>query len=328
MPKIVITGGAGYIGGSAAFFLKEKGYTPIVLDNFSTSERFKNSPFNIYEVDLCDFLKTERVWKELGDIYAVFHFAAKALVFESFEKVDEYLANNILATLNVAKLALKYETKFFIHSSSCSVYGLPSEIPIKESAALDPISPYGESKFISERILAQLSKNKGLRVGNLRYFNPAGSIFCGAWGEKHKPETHLIPNIVEAAIKNKKFSIFGKDYPTKDGTAIRDLIHIEDLIEAHLKTLKLLESEKFKYVSLNIGRGEGFSVKEVLEEARKSLNIDIQAEFLERRPLEPHCLIADTSFSEKILGWRPKRALKDMILSHYNFRINLEKQKE
>ncbi len=317
---ILITGGAGYIGSSTAYFLKQEGFEPIILDNFSTSHRPKNFLFSTYEVDLTKYEELSSIFTKLPKIYAVFHFAAKALVPESTEKAWDYFHNNINATLNIAECAKDFSVPYFIHSSTCAVYGTPKTIPIKETSLLLPETPYGQSKLASENVLQQYSKWKNLRVLNLRYFNPAGAFPNSGLGELHQPETHLIPNLVISLIQNIPFKIFGNDYSTPDGTCIRDFIHIRDLAKAHLLALNYLEKQpQVTCETLNIGRGKGISVHEVIQVAEKILRVKAKIEFHPRRPGDPSELVADTSEMKSKFLWTPQFSLENMIEDHWNF---------
>lgn len=319
-PNIVITGGAGYIGSSTAWLLAQSGYTPIILDNFSTSSRPKKDFFPTIEVDLSRPSETLRTFRSLPKIHAIFHFAAKALVPESTEKAWDYFNNNFNATLNLAECATQFSIPYFIHSSTCAVYGFPGQVPIKENEPLKPETPYGESKLASEGILKQYSKWKGLRVLNLRYFNPAGSIENSNCGELHDPETHLIPNLIMSLMRKKPFKIFGNDYPTPDGTCIRDFIHIKDLAQAHLVALSFLEKQTLgAFECINIGRNKGVSVQEAVQAAEQILNLKSEIQIHPRRQGDPAELVADTTLMKQKFGWQPELNLETMILDHWKF---------
>jgi UDP-glucose 4-epimerase len=315
---ILVTGGAGYIGSCTAALLEEAGYVPIVLDNFSSSQRVTQFRFRFFEVDLTQRESLDSVLKQLPKIHAIFHFAAKALVPESTQKPWDYFHNNIQATLNMAECAVKFSIPYFIHSSTCAVYGVPSSVPIPEDAPLKPETPYGQSKLISETILEQYSKWKGLRIFNLRYFNPAGAIPHWQLGENHQPETHLIPNLLNSFREGSTFSVFGEDYPTPDGTCIRDLIHIKDLAKAHLLALNYLESNpSISQENLNIGRGLGTSVKEAITAAEKVLKTPIQSKISPKRPGDPPELVADISKMRRLFQWTPNLDIDQMIEDHW-----------
>ena len=318
--NIVVTGGTGFIGSSTAWLLAQSGYTPFVLDNFSTSVKPEKSLFNLIEVDLSQPDEVTKAFKKLPQIHAIFHFAAKALVPESTEKTWDYFHNNFNATLNLAEAATQFSVPYFIHSSTCAVYGIPERIPISENSPLKPETPYGESKRASENILQQFSKWKGLSALNLRYFNPAGAITGSKCGELHDPETHLIPNIITSIHQNKPFKIFGNDYSTSDGTCIRDFIHIKDLAQAHLVALSFLETQpQGTFDCINVGKNQGVSVKEAIKTAEKVLGVQCKVEVHPRRHGDPAELIADTTQMKQKLRWQPQLPLEAMIEDHWNF---------
>ncbi len=317
---IVVTGGAGYIGSCTAALIKQKGYEPIIFDNFSTSRRPSHFMDSTFEVDLTQFKEVESLFNKLPPVHAIFHFAAKALVPESTEKIWDYFQNNINATLNMAECATQFAIPHFIHSSTCAVYGNSESLPISESAPLRPETPYGQSKLISENILEQFARWKGLKVLNLRYFNPAGGIPELGLGELHQPETHLIPNLVKHFSQNSLFEVYGNDYPTKDGTCIRDFIHIRDLAMAHLLGLNFLEAQsKPTFETLNIGTGQGISVAQAIEATKKVLGTEGNVEFRSRRPGDPPHLVADTAKMKHILQWTPEFNIDRMIGDHWKF---------
>jgi UDP-glucose 4-epimerase len=234
------------------------------------------------------------------------HFAAFTYVGESVEDPQKYYLNNLRNTLNLLQVMNEFEVKKLVFSSTCATYGNPQKIPITESHPQNPINPYGKGKFMVEKILEDYSTAYGLRYVSLRYFNAAGADPEGDVGERHNPETHLIPLILDAASgKREDIKIFGTDYPTDDGTCIRDYIHVTDLAAAHIKSLKYLESGKMSEI-FNLGNGNGFSVKEVIEEARKVTGRTIKATETERRPGDPPILVGSSEKAHKILKWQPK----------------------
>lgn len=314
---ILVTGGAGYIGRCTAEILKDRGYQAVLIDNFSTGRRALVGEMTCFDVDLANRKATIDAFQKMGKIHAIIHFAAKALVPESCEKPEEYFRNNIMATLNVAEAAVGCKIAYLVHSSSCSVYGLPQSVPICEDATLGPVSPYGESKRIAEQVLAQFCRHKKLGVINLRYFNPAGSVSDGRFGEAHDPETHLIPNVVNAFLEQKPIPVFGTNYNTPDGTCIRDFVHIEDLVEAHIAAVQHIEvAPQPVEIAINLGGGQGASVKEVIAAAERVLGGKIRTEFQERRPGDPPKLVADLSLAKRLLNWEPKKGLEAMIADH------------
>ncbi|MCB0417151.1 MAG: UDP-glucose 4-epimerase GalE [Bdellovibrionaceae bacterium] len=316
---ILVTGGAGYIGRCTAYVLAQNGYQPVLIDNFSTGRRAMVGELTCFDLDLTDRKSTLEAFRKSQDVVGVIHLAAKALVGESVEKPYEYLRNNFLSTLNVAEAAAMSGV-CVLHSSSCAVYGVPEKLPILETTPRSPVSPYGAAKAMAEDVLAQFVRHKGLRALNLRYFNPAGSMGNGQYGELHEPETHLIPNVVGAFLGGKPIRVFGSDFPTPDGTCVRDYIHIEDLVGAHLVALeKLLAPGSLKVESLNIGSGKGVSVKEVLEAASSVLGGKVPHEMAPRRAGDPAELVADIAQAKAILGWEPKKSLNDMIRDHHQW---------
>ena len=315
--KVLITGGAGYLGRCTAEIFRKKGITPVILDNYSASHRISSLPYENFETDLEDFEKTKNLVSKAGPFAAIIHFAAKALVSESCEKPALYFRNNINATITVAQLATDLKIPFIVHSSSCSVYGTPAQNPIPETAPLNPVTPYGQSKLASEKILESYSGFGGFKVLCLRYFNPAGAIWGGEIGELHDPETHLIPCIVTAFDTGKPLHIYGNDYPTPDGTCIRDYIHVEDLVEAHWLALNHLKSDSPPPFSvLNIGRGTGNSVLDVVHTAERVLGKKLEISTEPRRAGDPSELVADTKRMQTLFNWTPKKDLENMVLDH------------
>lgn len=302
---ILITGGAGYIGAHANKELNLSGYETVVLDNMSYGhEDFLK--WGVYEnIDLGDLESLQDVFRKY-DIDAVMHFAAFTYVGESVEDPQKYYLNNLNNTLNLLQIMNEFEVKKLVFSSTCATYGNPQEIPITEKHPQNPISPYGRAKLMVEQILADYSSAYGLQYVSLRYFNAAGADPEGEIGERHDPETHLIPLILDAAAgKREDIKIFGTDYPTDDGTCIRDYIHVTDLADAHIKALKYLETGNHSDV-FNLGNGNGFSVREVIEEARKVTGKEIKATETERRPGDPPILVGSSKKAREILKWQPK----------------------
>ncbi len=318
-PKVILTGGAGFIGGAAAFVLDREGFEPIVVDDYSTSRPNKKFPFRVHEVDLKNRAAVDKLWEQLGTVFGVIHLAARALVPESVAKPGLYFENNVLAALNVAEASLKHGTRLFVHSSTCAVYGTPVQVPIPEGHPMAPLSPYGESKWMVERMLASYEKTLGLKPLNLRYFNPAGAIAGGKWGESHEPETHLIPNVVRFGVEGKDIPVYGNDYDTPDGTCIRDFIHVEDLAMAHVVALKYLEATAAPAKAINVGSGRGYSVGEVISAASKVIGKELQAEFHPKRPGDAPRLVADASLMKKELGFHPKGTLETMVRTQWEW---------
>ncbi len=317
-PTILVTGGAGYIGSHAALALKKAGYGVVVLDNlaYGHPEIIKD----VVQVELVVGDTNDRALLEqlftTHNIAAVMHFAAYIAVGESVQEPGKYYYNNVSSTLNLLETAIAAGVKKFVFSSTCAVYGMPKEIPMTENHPHDPLSPYAASKDMVERILADFDRAYGLKSVAFRYFNASGADPSGNLGEDHNPETHLIPLALLTALgKRKSLYIFGTDYDTPDGTAVRDYIHVNDLADAHVLGLKYLldggESQVF-----NLGNGNGFSVREVIETARKVTGKEIPALESDRRPGDAPILVGSSDKAQKILGWSPNYADLNTIVSH------------
>ncbi len=320
--RILVTGGAGYIGSHVVKLLGERGYEILVVDNLSKGHKEAVLFGKLAVADIENENRIKEIIREFKPI-AVMHFAAFIEVGESVKKPDKYYRNNAFATLNLLQAMLEFGVKHFIFSSTAAVYGVPDRIPISESEELKPINPYGSSKAMVERMLKDLSSSYGLKYVSLRYFNASGADESGLIGESHKPETHLIPLVLKAAKGERDcIKIFGTDYPTPDGTCIRDYIHVSDLAEAHFLALDYLlsggESEVF-----NCGYGHGYSVKEVIDTCKKVTGMDFRVEVAERRPGDPPILVADTMKIRRKLGWMPKRDdLEYIVKTAWNWELN------
>ncbi len=315
---VLVTGGAGYIGSQAVLSLQRRGYRVVVLDNLVYGHR-----------DLvASVLKTELIVGDTGDrplldqifsdyaIDAVMHFAAYAYVGESVTAPGKYYRNNVVGTLTLLEAMIAAGVKQFVFSSTCATYGEPTEIPIPEDHLQNPINPYGMSKLMVEKMLWDFDRAYGLRSVMFRYFNAAGADPEGNLGEDHNPETHLIPLVLFAALgKRDSISIFGTDYPTPDGTCIRDYIHVSDLADAHVLGLEYL-LQGGATDAFNLGNGNGFSVKEVIEAARTITGRNIKAIATDRRPGDPPSLVGSSEKARTILGWQPQYADLETILQH------------
>ncbi|MGI9055056.1 MAG: UDP-glucose 4-epimerase GalE [Pyrinomonadaceae bacterium] len=301
---ILVTGGAGYIGSVAVEDLIKQGEKVVVIDNLVYGHRKAvDSYIPFYEGNIGD---KNLLRKILSDhrIEACMHFSAYAYVGESVEQPQKYYENNFVQTLNLLDVLIENDIKKFIFSSTCATYGEPQYIPIDERHPQNPVNPYGMTKFMVERLLQDYDAAYGLKFVSLRYFNACGA--SGGCGEDHDPETHLIPLVLFAAQgRRESISIFGDDYPTPDGTAIRDYIHISDLSQAHLLALEHLRKGGASEF-INLGNGTGFSVREVVEAARKITGREIKAEIAPRRAGDPSRLVADAEKARKILGWKPQ----------------------
>ncbi len=320
--KVLITGGAGYIGSHVVKLLKEKNIEVLVVDNLSKGhkEAVLDAQLIVGNVGNENFMKTVL---ESFKPDAVMHFAAFIEVGESVKNPLKYYLNNTVSTLNLLKSMIETNVNRFIFSSTAAVYGIPENIPIKESESINPINPYGSSKAVVERMLKEFSQAYGLKYVSLRYFNAAGADESGLIGESHNPETHLIPLVLKAAKgERKSIKIFGTDYPTPDGTCIRDYIHVTDLAEAHYLSLQYLMDDAESNV-FNCGYGHGYSVKEVIDTCRKITGIDFKVEEAEKRPGDPPILVANSEKIKKTLNWKPKHDdLEYIVRTAWNWELN------
>jgi UDP-glucose 4-epimerase len=310
---ILVTGGAGYIGSVNVELLRARGKSVVVLDNLSRGHRAAVAPeVPFYEGDARDRQLVNRITREHG-IEACVHFAAFAYVGESVVKPKLYFENNVEQGIALLDALLGAGVKRFVFSSSCATYGEPQRIPMDETHPQQPTNPYGWSKFFMERILESYDQAYGLRFVSLRYFNAAGAI--PERGEKHEPETHLIPNALAAAEGKLPYvSVFGGNYPTPDGTAIRDYIHVADLAEAHILSLDYLQSGG-RSEFINLGNGQGYSVLEVIETARRVTGRKIEMKIEPARPGDPSRLIANAGKARAMLGWKPAQPELPEIIS-------------
>ena len=314
---ILVTGGAGYIGSHAARALRRSGYEVVVYDNLSTGFRRLAQGFELVEGDIADDAKLRPV---LARVDAVMHFAAHAYVGESVADPRKYFRNNVLAALSLLNSALDAGIRRFVFSSTCAVYGLPEQIPITELEKREPVNPYGATKLCFENALEAYDRAYGLRSVRLRYFNAAGADESGETGELHDPETHLIPLALAAATgKGRELQIFGSDYPTPDGTCVRDYIHVNDLADAHVRALQYLERRAgetgAESPAINLGTGRGNSVLEVIQAAENATGRPVRRTMGPRRPGDPPVLVADPSKAQKMLGWTAQRTLADIVSS-------------
>ena len=316
--RVLITGGAGYIGSHAVHLmskLKKKGIEIIVVDNLKNGHREfvpKNIPF--FKVSTSDKEHLDQIFKEFK-IEAVMHFAAFIEAGESVKNPLKYYQNNFSSALNLLEVMLENDCKKIIFSSTAAVYGEPDYTPIDEKHSLKPINPYGQSKLMIENTLQDLEKSTGLKYISFRYFNAGGNLEDGSIGEKHKPETHLIPILLQTALgKRKVFKLFGNDYDTPDGTCIRDYIHVLDLAEAHVLGLSyLLDTKKFNI--FNLGSEKGFSNLEVYKKACEITGVKIPLEITKRRAGDPSILLASSEKAKNILKWKPRFSDLDKIIS-------------
>jgi UDP-glucose 4-epimerase len=303
--NILVVGGAGYIGSHMCKYLREKGYQPVVLDNLVCGHReaVRWGPF--FEGSMDDGALLRRILSDYP-VSAVMHFAAFCYVGESVKDPAKYYRNNVADTVSLLEVMLQEKVLNFIFSSSCATYGEPVEVPISETHRQKPINPYGRSKLMVEQILEDFRSAYGLESISLRYFNAAGADPDGDLGEDHHPETHLIPLVLQTALgKRPHVEVFGDDYPTKDGTCIRDYIHVRDLAQAHLLALERLLNGRSGGV-YNLGNGAGYSVKEVVQVARDVTGKSIPVRVITRRAGDPAVLVGSSLRAITDLGWKPE----------------------
>ena len=321
-PTILVIGGAGYIGSHVVQALQGAGYEVVVLDNLVYGHRElveRVLQVKLVVGDISDRPLLDELFAT-HSIAAVMHFAAYAYVGESVTAPAKYYRNNVAGTLTLLEAMVAASVKNFVFSSTCATYGMPEKVPIPEDHPQNPINPYGSSKLMVEKILADFEGAYGLKSVIFRYFNAAGADPSGELGEDHNPETHLIPLVLLAALgKRESVSIFGTDYPTPDGTCIRDYIHVVDLADAHILGLEQLlrggDSEIF-----NLGNGSGFSVRQVIETARQVSGKTIKVIEGDRRPGDPPILVGSSEKARKILGWQPRYPdIKDILIHAWNW---------
>jgi UDP-glucose-4-epimerase GalE len=318
---ILVTGGAGYIGSHAARALRVAGYDVILYDNLSSGFRRLAKGFELIEGDIADREKLNQI---LPRIDAVMHFAAHAYVGESVENPRKYFHNNGVAALSMLNAALDAGIRRFVFSSTCAVYGTPDRVPINEQTPREPVNPYGASKLFFENVLEAYSRAYRLSSVRLRYFNAAGADESGEIGELHDPETHLVPLALEATSENgRELQIFGSDYPTADGTCVRDYVHVNDLADAHVMALqhleKLSEEKRGESLALNLGTGRGHSVLEVMQAAERVTGRPVRRLMGPRRAGDPPALVADPTKARDLLGWTAKRSLEDIVSSAWKW---------
>ena len=312
---VLVVGGAGYIGSHAAHVLQRRGYEVIIYDNLCTGHRELAEGFELIVGDIAD---SGKLAKALSRADAVMHFAAHAYVGESVENPRKYFQNNVTAALALVNAVMDSRVRKFIFSSTAAVYGTPEKSPITENSPRHPVNPYGATKLALENALEAYSRAYGLRFVAFRYFNAAGADESGKIGENHDPETHLIPLTLQA-IQGKRaaLEIFGDDYPTPDGTCIRDYIHVNDLAEAHVLGLEYLS--KGESGAMNLGTGKGYSVHEVVATVEKVTGHKVPTHIGPRRAGDPAELVADPGRAEKLLNWKAKRSLDEIVASAWKW---------
>lgn len=313
--KLLICGGAGYIGSHMVKRLLEKNIEPVVADNFATGHRQAvPEDVSLYQGDIRDGAFLDKIFRE-NKIEGVIHFAADSLVGESMKVPLKYFDNNVGGMQSLLEAMVKAEVDKLIFSSTAAVYGEPESIPIEEEDRKQPVNPYGESKLMMERMMRWVCLAHGLRYVALRYFNAAGAAADGTIGEAHPVETHLIPLILQTALGQRDhITIFGDDYPTQDGTCIRDYIHVTDLADAHLLAMKYLLDGR-ESAAFNLGNGTGFSVREMIEAAERVTGKPLKVELGQRRLGDPAQLVASGKNARRALGWRPEYTSVEAIIA-------------
>ncbi len=316
--KILVTGGAGYIGAITAFELASSGHEVVVFDHFKTHsvEKIGNLPYLVG--DLNSYSAVKEALEKIRP-HAVMHFAAYIQMGESVENPRKYYENNVLGSFNLARAMVETGVDKLIFSSSAGIYGNPASLPIKEDAPPLPTNPYGETKLAVERMFRWYEKPYGLRSISIRYFNAAGASLNGKYGEDHAEESHLIPNILSAQKEDREFTLFGGDYPTPDGTCVRDYIHVADLVEAHIKALSKLESGASSNY-YNAGTGKGYSNMEVIKMVEEVTGKPVRIKILPRRDGDASTLVADVTKIKAELNWTPKHSdLATIVRSAYSW---------
>src|SRR5712691_2719139 len=314
MKSILVTGGAGYIGSHTCKALARAGYQPVVIDNLSTGHRWAVKWGPLVEGSVADRALVRRAIEDYR-IEAVIHFAANSLVGESMENPYKYLHDNAANALELLEAMRETRVRPLVVSSTCAIYGMPRQVPVSEAEPQVPVNPYGESKLFVERALHWYERADGPASVALRYFNAAGADPEGEIGEAHDPETHLIPLIIDAALGQRPaVHVMGTDYPTPDGTAIRDYIHVEDLADAHLKALEHL-FHGGESTALNLGVGRGYSVREVIAAVERAGGRPVPARESGRRPGDPPSLVADNRRAQEVLSWTPRYPDLDQIVA-------------
>jgi UDP-glucose-4-epimerase GalE len=313
---VLVVGGAGYIGSHAARALRRRGHEVLIYDNLSTGHAFLADGFELLRGDVGD---AATLTAALRRVDSVMHFAAHAYVGESVENPRKYFRNNVEAGLALLNACVDCGIRRIIFSSTCAVYGVPATVPIPEQTPRQPVNPYGVSKLFFEQALEAYDRAYGLRFASLRYFNAAGADESGEIGELHEPESHLIPSAMLAATGARPaLDLFGNDYPTPDGTCVRDYIHVNDLADAHVSALERL-ADGADPVAVNLGSGRGCSVKEVLNKIEQITGLKVPVRVAARRPGDPPALVANPTLAERILHWKATRSLDDIVATAWKW---------
>ena len=318
MTKILVTGGAGYIGSVMVRDLKEKGFEPIILDNLSSGHPASVSGFRLEKIDLV----TEK--EKLNSLFSaekfdgVIHMASYIQMGESYANPAKYYQNNIIGVINLLDAMKLNNVGRIILSSSAGVYGNPTRVPISEDDPKNPLNPYGETKYMIERMLEDYDSAYGIKFASMRYFNAAGALLDGTIGEDHPEESHLIPNVIKSVLTNKEFTLFGDDYDTADGTCIRDYVHVLDLAQTHSLALQALINGS-KSAFYNVGIGTGFSNREVISMVEEVTGKKVMVKVFPKRPGDANALYASNEKIKHELSWSPKYGLKEIIESAYKW---------
>ncbi len=315
MTKILVTGGAGYIGSHVVRALIREGHRVVTYDNLSTGH---SSLVRGSELVVADVRDRKTLMHHLTGVDAVMHLAARAYVGESVYEPSKYFDNNVIGGLTLLETVLDCGIKQIIFSSTCAVFGVPAQLPITDNAPRQPINPYGVSKLFLEHALEAFGRAHELQFVTLRYFNAAGADESGEIGEAHDPEPHLIPRLLESLSNGQEVDIYGADYPTPDGTCVRDYVHVSDIAEAHLLALAYLANGGDS-VALNLGTGHGYSVKEIIQEVGCVTGRQVLTRCCSRRAGDPPSLFADAAGARRLLGWQPKRSLSDVVRTAWNW---------
>jgi UDP-glucose-4-epimerase GalE len=324
--RILVTGGAGYVGSHAIRSLARHGHRVTVYDNLSTGHRFLADGFELIVADLEDATQLSRA---LSGTELVMHFAGNAYVGESVQHPRKYFRYNVQNGLTLVNAAIDAGVRYFIFSSSCAVYGVPDKVPITEDTRCQPVNPYGETKLFFERILDAYSRAYGLRAVALRYFNAAGADESGDIGELHNPETHLLPLALEAAAGLRPhLEVFGNDYPTLDGTCVRDYIHVTDLAEGHATAVEFLQGQGGGgFTALNLGTGGGHSVQQVVTIVERITGHSVPLRITARRAGDPPNLVANPARAQQLLRWTANRSLEETVASAWKW-LNSSKRQQ
>lgn len=318
--KILVCGGAGYIGSHMVQLLVERGHTPVTLDNLSTGYADSIGDTELIIGDVLDTKLLDHVFTQHGPFDLVMHFCARSLVGESLEKPGLYYKNNVTGTLNLLDAMQRHGHKRLVFSSTAATYGVPGTDLIEEGHICKPINPYGKTKLAVEQALADYHAAYGIRSLSFRYFNACGAHPTAAIGERHDPETHLIPNILKSLLEGeRRLKVFGDDYETPDGSCIRDYVHVCDICEAHLEAAAYLEDHDGAWV-MNLGNGDGFSVFEIIQAVERVTKCPVEYDIDDKRPGDPPRLVADASRAREMLNWNPSfNSIDSIIESAWQF---------